>query len=113
MVASGVDFFVGITAADAGLVLGLVFVVAAGEVVLVGDGEVSGFGVGDAVFSVVTDTLGSDVLVSALSGTAVSGDEAGEGLEVSSWATATDKAAAIKTRGRTYFFIWVSFIIAF
>jgi hypothetical protein len=46
-------------AVAAGVGLGLLFV-AAGEEAFVAAGELSGFGVGEAVFSVVTDTLGSN-----------------------------------------------------
>ena len=103
MVASGVDFFVGIAAVEAGLALGLVFVVA-GEDVLVGEAE--GFGVGD-VFSVVTETLGSVRLVSALSGIVTSGESAGDGLAVSSCANPGRIANTIKARTRTSVFIWI------
>lgn len=89
IVASGVDFLEGITAAGdelaAGAALGLLFV-ASGDEDLLGEGEVCGFGVGDEVFSVVTETLGSEVLLSR--------DAAGDGLAVSSWAAAKGTAAA-------------------
>jgi len=70
------------TAADDGfvvVVLGLLFV-AAGEEALVAAGEVAGLGVGEAVFSVVTETLGSDEEVSGFSETV----DSGAGVEVSS-----------------------------
>jgi hypothetical protein len=63
----------------AGVGLGLVLV-AAGEEARVAAGELSGFGVGEAVFSVVTDTLGLED--SLFWGGVVSGD--GSGVEVSS-----------------------------
>ena len=75
MLASGVDFFVGITAAGdelvLGVALGLLFVVA-GEEDMLGEAGASDFGAGDAVFSVVTETLGSDAVAS--------GEAAGDGL---------------------------------
>lgn len=86
-VASGVDFFVGMTAAgDAlvfGLALGAVFV-AAGDEALLAAGELSDLGAGEAVFSVVTETLVSDGVVSAFSEAVASGDVVGAGLDVSS-----------------------------
>jgi hypothetical protein len=92
IVASAVDFFVGITADGDELVLGVglgLVLVAAGDEDLLGDGDASAFlGAGEAVFSVVTDTLGS----SDFSGAVASGEAAGEAL--SSWATATGAAAA-------------------
>jgi hypothetical protein len=88
-VASGVDFFVGMTATlgadlvDAGLEVlfadELAFEVAAGELLLVAAGELLFSASGD--FSVVTDTLGSLAGVGACSG-AVSG--AGGGVVSSS-----------------------------
>ena len=101
MVASGVDFFVGMSAAEAGLVLGVGFVVA-GEDVFVGEAEA--FGVGD-VFSVVTETLGSVLLVSALSGIVTSGESAGDGLAVSSWARPDRIGNAMRARMSTIIFI--------
>jgi hypothetical protein len=74
------------TAADeafvAGVGLGLLLV-AAGEEAFVAVGELSGFGVGEAVFSVVTDTLGSSE-DSDFSGGVISGEDSGAGVEVSS-----------------------------
>jgi hypothetical protein len=90
IVASGVDFFVGITAAGdelaLGVALGLVLLTA-GDEDLLGEGEVSDLG-GGGVLSVVTDTLGS----SAFSEVVASGEAAGDGL--SSWARANGVAAA-------------------
>jgi hypothetical protein len=99
-----VDFFVGITAADdafvAGVALGLLLL-AAGDEVLVGDGELSDFGAGEAFFSVVTETLGSEAVAS--------GEAAGAGLDVSSWATANGAAAIISAvTARMVIFIWFS-----
>jgi hypothetical protein len=74
IVASGVDFFAGITAAGDELVLGVALglvLLAAGDEDLVGDGEVSAFGAGE-VFSVVTETLVSEAVAS--------GEAAGDGL---------------------------------
>jgi hypothetical protein len=94
----------GIDAADeadglaAGVALGLLFAV--GDEDLVGEAEVAGFGVGDTVFSVVTDTVGSLLF---------SGDAAGEAA--SSWAIANGAAAAqIRVRARTVIFIRFSFL---
>jgi len=103
MVASGVDFFVGITAAGdelaLGVALGLLFV-AAGEEDLLGEAEASDFGAGDAVFSVVTETLGSDAVAS--------GEAAGDGL--SSWAKTNGVAAAAisEVMATIMIFIWFS-----
>ena len=76
IVASGLDFFIGITAADdvLGLALGLLLV-AAGDEDLAGEGDVSDFGAGVAVASVVTETLGS-----CFSEAVASGEAAGDGL---------------------------------
>jgi hypothetical protein len=109
IVASGVDFFAGITAAgDAfvlGVALGLGFV-AAGEEDLVGEAEASDLGAGDAVFSVVTETLGSDGLVSGFSEAVASGAAAGDGL--SSWARANGMAAVKSAVMATIMiFIWL------
>jgi hypothetical protein len=103
IVASGVDFFVGITAAGDELVLGValgLLLVAAGEEDLVGEAEASDFGAGDAVFSVVTETLGS-----CFSEAVASGDAAGDGL--SSWPRANGVAAAKSAVMATIvIFIW-------
>jgi hypothetical protein len=101
IVASGVDFFAGITAAGddfvVGVALGLVLE-AAGVDDLLGVGEVAGLGV-EALFSVVTETLGSEVVAS--------GTEAGDGL--SSWASANGVAAAKRAVIATsLIFIWFS-----
>jgi len=105
IVASGVDFLLGITAADEGLVVGdsLGLLLAAGDEDFVGEGDAVGFGEGGAVFSVVTETVGSsDALFSA-------GDAAGEGLF--SWANANGAAAAKSAvRARTVIFIWFSLL---
>jgi hypothetical protein len=103
IVASGVDFFVGITAVEdvLGVALGLVLL-AAGDEDWVGEGEVAALGVGE-VFSVVTDTLGS----SAFSEAVASGEAAGEGL--SSWARANGVAAAKRAiMATSVIFIWFS-----
>ena len=102
IVASGVDFLAGITAEGdelvLGVALGLLFV-AAGEEDLLGDGELSDFGVGETVFSVVTETL--------VSGAVASGDAAGDGLDVSSWAKANGVAAAKRAvTAMIVIFIW-------
>jgi hypothetical protein len=92
----------GITAAGDALVDGasLALLFAAGEDDLVGDGEAEGFGVGDSVFSVVTETLGSEVVAS--------GEAAGDGL--SSWAKANVTATANNAlSARTVIFMWFSF----
>ena len=90
MVASGVDFLVGMTAAGgAALVVSAlelvlagdeVFVGPAGELLLVAAGELFFSGSGD--FSVVTDTLGSFAEEDDVSGAAASG--VGAGVSVSS-----------------------------
>jgi hypothetical protein len=88
--AAGEDFVVGVA-------LGLVLV-AAGEEDLLGVEEGAGLGV-EALFSVVTETLGSEAVVS--------GTGAGDGL--SSWATAKGVAAAKRAVVATsMIFIWFS-----
>jgi hypothetical protein len=85
----------------AGDSLGLLL--ALGEDDLVGDGEACGFGVGDEVFSVVTETLGSSDLVVS------DGEAAGDGL--SSWAKANGTAAAKSAvSARTVIFIRFSLL---
>jgi hypothetical protein len=89
-------------AADAGLVagvaLGLLF--ADGDADFVGEADDFGFGVGETVFSVVTETLGSLRFSDAVA--------SGEGL--SSWAYANGTTAANRVaRARTAIFIWFSF----
>jgi hypothetical protein len=99
-----VDFLTGITADDGGLTeedgllagdaLGLLF--AEGDADFVGEADDFGFGVGEAAFSVVTETLGS------------SGEAAGDGL--SSWANANGTAAVNRAvTARTAIFICFSF----
>jgi len=104
-VASGVDFFVGITATGDVLVLGVALglvLVAAGEEDLLGDAVAAVFGAGEAVFSVVTETLGS-----WFSAAVASGEAAGDA--VSSWARARDVAAAKSAVIATIvIFIWFS-----
>jgi hypothetical protein len=85
------------TAAGEELALGVALeldFVGAGEVALVGEAEAFGFGEGDAVFSVVIDTEGSDELVSG-----------GAGEALSSWARASGAAANRAARQRTVIFI--------
>ena len=105
IVASGVDFFVGIRAVVVEAVLGValgVVLVAAGEEDLLGEAEASVLGAGEAVFSVVTDTVGSE-LVSGFSEAVASGD----GL--SSWARTNGVAAANSTvMAAIRVFIWFS-----
>jgi hypothetical protein len=105
IVASGVDFLVGITAAGDELVLGVALglvLVAAGEEDLVGEGDASDFGAGVAVASVVTETLGS-----CFSEAVASGEAAGDGL--SSWARANGVARAKSAVMATIvIFIWFS-----
>ena len=112
IVASGVDFFVGNTAAEDGLIPGdglvpgvaLGLLLAEGDDDFAGEADDFGFGVGETVFSVVTETLGSVLFSDAVS----SGEAAGEGL--SSWAIANGAAAANRAvRARTAIFIWFSF----
>ena len=87
MVASGVDFFTGMTAAGDGDFVdgsvGLLF--ADGEDDLVASGEALTVGDGDADLSVVTETLGSEAVASGLG--------AGVGLNSVSWARANGAAA--------------------
>jgi hypothetical protein len=107
MVASGVDFFVGITAAGDELVVAVSVSLffAAGDDDLVGEAEAVDFGAGDALFSVVTETVGSLLFSAALD----SGEAAGDGL--SSWANATGTAAANSViTARTVIFIWFSLL---
>jgi hypothetical protein len=75
-----------------GVALGLDF--GAAEEDLVGEAEAFGFGEGDAVFSVVIDTEGSDELVSG-----------GAGEALSSWARASGAAVNSAARQRTVIFI--------
>src|SRR4051812_4065136 len=99
MVASALDFLTGITAAAGELLLGLglgLDFAAAGEEDLVGEAEGLGFGVGEAVFSVVTDTVGSDGVVS------------GSGEEVTSWVRASGAVVNRAARQRTVIFIGFS-----
>lgn len=101
MVASGVDFFTGMTAAGDGdfvdVSVGLLF--GAGEEDLVASGELLAVGDGEADFSVVTDTLGSEAVASGVG--------AGVGLVSVSWASATGVAATTSTvMARSVIFIW-------
>jgi hypothetical protein len=88
---------VGISAAGEALLLGVALglALAAGDEDLLGEGELFGFGVGEAVFSVVTETLGSEGFSAA-----------GEAL--SSWANAIGTAAVDKAaiRAKSASFIW-------
>jgi hypothetical protein len=81
------------TAAEVGAVLALLF--SAGDDFGEADGEALGFGDGEAVFSVVTETLVSEGDAVGFSDTVASGEAAGMGL-ASSWARA--KGAAAMTR---------------
>jgi hypothetical protein len=76
---------------------------AAGEEDLLGEAEGFGLGLGDAVFSVVTDTDGSDRVVS---GVVVSGGAAGDVL--SSCARANGPAASRVAKQKTAIFIGFS-----
>src|SRR5687767_7131775 len=107
MVASWVDFLAGMAAAGealgAGVALGLLLA-AGGDESLVAAGELAGFGLGEASFSVLIDTLGS--ADSVFSETVISGDTSGAGVAVSSWASANGTAAAIsRVMARMVFFI--------
>jgi hypothetical protein len=91
----GVSLGLGLVAGDEDFV---------GEGDAVDFGEALDFGEGDAVVSVVTETLGSDVLFSVV---VISGDAAGEGL--SSWARANGVAAAKRAvMAAMVIFIWFS-----
>jgi hypothetical protein len=88
----------GIAAAGDELALGVALALdlgAAGEEDLLGEVEGFGFGVGEAVFSVVTDTDGSDLVVSRV---VVSGGAAGDALSSCARASgaATNRAARQK-----------------
>src|SRR5881394_2799732 len=99
MVASAVDFFAGIDADDDGLAVAdsVGLLLAAGDEDFVGEAEAVGFGVGDTVFSVVTETVGS-LLFSA-------------GDALSSWANASGAAAAkSRLRAKTVIFIRFSLL---
>ena len=101
MVASGVDFFVGIIAVlgeEDLLGVGEASDLAAGDEDLLGEVEAAGFGEGEAVFSVVTETLGSDAVAS--------GEAAGDAL--SSWVRASGAAAKKATTATSVIFIWFS-----
>jgi len=96
----------GITAAAdgllAGVALGLGLLLAAGDDDFAGEADDAGFGVGETVFSVVTETLGSPLFSDAVA--------AGDGL--SSWANANGTAAANRAAtARTAIFICFSFWI--
>src|SRR4051812_25757328 len=99
MVASALDSLTGMAAAGeellAGLGLGL-DLAAVGEEDLVGDADGLGFGDGEAVFSVVTETVGSEGVVS------------GSGEEVTSWQRASGPAVKRAARQRTVIFIGCS-----
>src|SRR5213075_2025166 len=102
IVASGVDFLAGITAAADGLLAGVALglLLAEGDDDFVGEVDGAGFGVGEMVFSVVTETLGSPLFSDAVA--------AGDGL--SSWANANGTAAAHRAvTARTAIFICFSF----
>ena len=105
MAASGVDFFDGIAAAGEADLLGagVDSDLAAGDEDLVGEGEAVDLGAGGAVFSVVTETLGSE----DFSAVVASGEAAGEGL--SSWARESEVAAAKRAvMATSVIFIWFS-----
>src|SRR2546423_12783244 len=93
MVASGVDFLAGITAAgdELAVVVGASLFFAAGDDDLVGEADASDLGAGDALFSVATETVGSLLFSTAVD----CGEAAGDGL--SSWAKANGVAAANRT----------------
>jgi hypothetical protein len=101
MVASGVDFFTGMTAVGGGdfvdVSVGLLF--GAGEEDLVASGELVAVGDGEADFSVVIDTLGSEAVASGVG--------AGVGLDSVSWASARGAVAtASAVMARSAIFIW-------
>jgi hypothetical protein len=73
-VASGVDFFTGMTAVEVSFDgVGLALLFSAGDDFDEADGEALGFGEGEAVFSVVTETLGSAGDVAGFSDAVASG----------------------------------------
>src|ERR1041384_8040134 len=102
IVASGVPFLLGITAAAEAVVDGasLAVLLADGDEDFFGEADASTLGLGDAVFSVATDTVVSEA--------EASGDAAGDGL--SSWATANRAPANSVVRARTVIFIWFSLV---
>jgi hypothetical protein len=96
-----VDFFTGMTAAGDGefveVSAGLLF--GAGEEDLVASGELFAVGDGEADFSVVTDTLGSEAVASGVG--------AGVGLDSVSWASAKGAVAITSVvMARSVIFIW-------
>jgi hypothetical protein len=94
----------GITAVGDELALGVALeldFVEAGEEAFVGEAEACGFGEGDIVFSVVTETEGSDGLVGAVA-------SGGAGEALSSWARVSGAAAKRTARQRTVIFIGFS-----
>jgi hypothetical protein len=94
------------TAAGDELVLGVALgldLVAAGEEDLLGEAEDCGLGLGEAVFSVVTETVGSDLVVS---GVVTSGGGVGDAL--SSCVKASEAVANRVARQRTTIFIGFS-----
>jgi hypothetical protein len=92
----------GITAAAEELADGasLAVLFAEGDEDFFGDADASAFGLGDAVFSVVTETVGSEA--------DASGEAAGDGL--SSWARANRAPANSVVTARTVIFIWFSLV---
>src|SRR5437763_12769011 len=111
-VASGVDFFTGMTAAEVSFDgVGLALLFSAGDDFGEADGEALGFGEGEAVFSVVTETLVSEGDAVGFSDAVASGEAAGEGLD-SSWARA--KGTAAKTRAvRTSIIVFICVFLFF
>ena len=101
--ASGLDFLGGMTAAEVPLAGGASEPLfgEGGADFTAAAGELADFGAGDAVFSVVTDTLGSEDEGSAFSGGVISGEADGLGLDSSTWARANGAEAirrAVKAR---------------
>jgi hypothetical protein len=100
-----VDFFSGIAAVveelGAGVSVGLLLAEGDDDFVGGADAVAFGFGVGETVFSVVTETLGSEAVASGVVA----------GAEVTSWARATGTVTANRAAtARIAIFIWFSFL---
>src|ERR1041384_1227542 len=102
-IASALPFLTGATSEGVELLVGLAF--GSGEEDLVALGEREGFGAG-VDFSVVTETLGSELDFSVVLEVEASGDAAGAG-DSSSWARAKGAPAiTIAARARMVRFIY-------
>ena len=110
MVASVVDFLTGMSAEGDELLVGLGLLFGSGEGDFVAAGELEGLGFGAGVgdfFSVVTETLGSEVEDSVFRETDASGELSGAGLD-SSWAGANGAPAIRNTAERVRMVSFIS-----